>query len=75
MALPMGIPGAFGLPVRPPMRSMANSADELDKSLLARLVGESDTLDGSCHVAFRFWRMYHLDVCESPPDPRVDVDE
>ena len=44
---------------------MDDSADELDKSLLARLVGESDTLDGSCHVAFRFWRMYHLDVCES----------
>jgi len=53
---------------------MAGSADKSDKSLLARLVGESDTLDGSCHVAFRFWRMYHLDVCESP-DPRVDVDE
>ena len=59
---------------------MDDSADELDKSLLARLVGESDTLDGSCHVAFRFWGMYHLDVCESTSlhissDPRVDVDE
>jgi len=62
------------------MRAMAGSADEVDKSLLARLVGESDTLDGSCHVAFRFWGMYHLDVCESTSflissDPRRDVDE
>lgn len=64
----------------PPLRAMANSADGLDKSLLARLVGEPDTLDGSCHVAFRFRGMYHLDVCESTSfhissDPRRDVDE